>query len=455
MDNSLVKNKLVCDLADYVGIDFTSKSQMVDLFISGNYFGNYTLIERVEIGENRVDITNLEEQNEELNENIPPEDAPLGGERSDNISEIFGSIKYSVLENNPENITGGYLLEYEVPARYGEESSGFVTDYGQTIIVKSPEFASKEQVEYISNYYQEFEDAVLSDNGKNSLGKHYSEYIDVDSMAKMYVLQEFVKNLDAGLSSFFLYKDVGGKLVAAPVWDFDSSLGREYLRYNHNLADPEGLWVTNLSIFELEHLNKRTIIALLCRHPEFRKAAAERWETYFSPYIDTLLNNIDNMTDEIQDSAIADKTRWNVQNAPATENDKVKWADRPASETSVWYAQSVDSLKSFISKRQEFIELLFNTENSYVQYGSNGASGEMYDFGYYTKGDIITVQECSFVNNDKTKSFHGWNTKPNGWGVQYMPGDEIEIQNNIVLYAQWSEQSFIAKIASFISGFLN
>lgn len=455
IDNSLVKNKLVCDLADTIGINFSSKSQIVDLFINGNYFGNYTLIERVEVAENRVEINNLEEQNEELNENIPPEDAPLGGVRGNDAHKNPGTIKYSVLENNPDDITGGYLLEYELPERYSEESSGFVSDYGQTIIVKSPEFASKEQVEYISKYYQEFEDAVLSDDGKNNLGKHYSEYIDVDSIAKMYVLQEFVKNLDGGITSFFMYKDIGGKLVAAPVWDFDSALGREYMRYDHNLANPEGLWVTDLNIYGLEDQGKHTIIALLCKHSDFRKAAAEQWETYFEPNIDTILNTIDSLTSEIHDSAVADKTRWNIENTPTTKNDIVNWAGRPAADTADWYAESVDSLKNYISVRREFVDALFDTDNSYVQYCSNGGNGEMIDFGYYADGDTISVQECAFINSDETKSFHGWNTKPNGFGVQYMPGDEIKAENSIVLYAQWEEQSFIAKISSFFSGLFN
>ena len=125
------------------------------------------------------------------------------------------------IPNNPENITGGYLLEYDLPDRYVKEVSGFVTSRNQTIVVKAPEYASEAQVKYISALYQDFEDAVFSANGYNAKGKHYTEYIDVASFAKMYVFQEYVKNLDAGLTSFYIYKDKDSDVfVAAPVWDF-------------------------------------------------------------------------------------------------------------------------------------------------------------------------------------------------------------------------------------------
>lgn len=51
-----------------------------------------------------------------------------------------------------------------------------------------------------------------------------SDYIDIESLARMYLLQEFSMNLDSGITSFYLYKDSDltgdGKLHAAPVWDF-------------------------------------------------------------------------------------------------------------------------------------------------------------------------------------------------------------------------------------------
>ena len=72
---------------------------------------------------------------------------------------------------------------------------------------------------------QELEDAVYSSTGYNSLGKHYTEYIDIKSAAIMYLLHEFSVNIDGGKSSCYFYKDSNltgdGKVHAAPCWDFD------------------------------------------------------------------------------------------------------------------------------------------------------------------------------------------------------------------------------------------
>ena len=56
-----------------------------------------------------------------------------------------------------------------------------------------------------------------------------SVYADVDSLAKIYLINELGKNWDAGVSSlYFVYKqDSNGqyKFFASPVWDYDNSLG--------------------------------------------------------------------------------------------------------------------------------------------------------------------------------------------------------------------------------------
>ena len=439
IDETLVKNKIVCDLADLVGIDFTSKSKIVDLFMDGKYFGNYTIIERVEIDKNRVDIYNLEEMNEEVNPDLDPEDAPTGGERSDESGYLPGTYKYSILENNPEEITGGYLLEYELPARYPGEPSGFVSEYGQPIVIKSPEFASKEQVEYISKFYQEFEDAVLSVDGYNDEGKHYSEYMDVESMAKMYVLHEFVKNLDAGITSFYLYKEVGGKLVAAPVWDFDSSLGRVYTRFNKNISDPEGMWATDLPL-DSESDQKNSIIALLCRHSDFRELSAKTWQEVYVPLIDGFKESAVTLMSEIRDSAIVDKTRWNYTQE---ENEMVSFDSKTIAEHN---ENAGIKLLDFISKRYDYMNQLFDTENYYVRYVDENGSNVMDDYNFYKEGETLTVRYCELESPDNDYRFDGWDTKADGTGERYQPEDEIVMNSHLVLYPQWVEKGLITKI---------
>ena len=434
VDVTSVRNKTAIDFADTIGIDYSSKSKIVDLYADGEYLGNYTLIEKVEIDDNRVEIPSLEDLNEEANPDIDVEECELGGTRGEDSPYAKGSYKYVKIPNDPEDITGGYLLEYELLERYDAEVSGFLSDYGQCIVVKSPEYASQKQVEYISQYYQEFEDAVRADNGINSLGKHYSDYLDVESMAKMYVFQEYVKNLDAGATSFFLYKDAGGKLVAAPVWDFDMALGHKFKTGNIELSDANGYLATGKAN---NYGEVYTIISLLCQHPEFRQLAAQQWEEVFAPQVDSLVAGIDKLVKENHASLVMNKNKW------------TDGFIRSVADVTQWYNNEVAEMQSFLKMRASFMDEKFSAENLYIQYASNGGEGEMFERSVYVKGEKAEAENNGFTNGKR--EFLGWNTAADGSGTAYMPGEEITVEDNVTLYAQWEKPSFFEKISEFFA----
>ena len=441
-DATHLKNRLTLDLADAVGLMFSSKSEFVDLFVNGEYYGLYSLTESVEIGKNRVDIEDLEDASEKTNKDIPLDGLSLGGERGEMAYLEKGSIKYVNVPRNPEDITGGYLIENELGVRYKDDLCGFVSDYGQPIVIKSPEYASKAQVEYISDYYQQFEDAVLSDDGYNKQGKHYSEYVDIQSMAKAYVINEFTKNLDAGTTSFYYYKDKGGKLVASPVWDFDSALGRVYERNGVWMDAPEGYWATESKLHETGTDTKYTILTLLCKHRDFRREAARQWQEYFVPRIDDMINQADIMYTGIEKSAIIDKVKWNkfpVENGVSPE----EYCDRE-------YPRLID----FINRRARWMSKRFDTKYFYVQYCANGGTGIMLDIDVYIGTDVVYLPACMYYREDY--SFTGWNTEADGSGQMYQPEQVAPINgDNLVLYAQWYKPTFFEKVISLISRIIN
>ena len=86
---------------------------------------------------------------------------------------------------------------------------------------------------------------ALSDKDRNpDTGIHYSSYIDRNSFVKKYLVEEVSKNYDAGVSSSFYYKDKdvnGGRLCAAPGWDYDMSLGNYVEWMEEFSADPTGI----------------------------------------------------------------------------------------------------------------------------------------------------------------------------------------------------------------------
>lgn len=437
LDPTLLKNKLICDFANAIGTPYSPESLLVDLYINDQYMGNYTLMENVEIGDSRVDITDLEKLNEKANPSINLKEVASCGERGRESYSVTGSYKWADIPNIPEIITGGYLLEFELAAKYDSEVSGFVSEYGQPVIIKSPEYAAKEQVEYIKNYYQEFENAVLSGDGYNLNGKHFTDYIDIESFAKMYVLQEFVKNLDAGITSCYFYKDVGGKIVAGPVWDFDSAFGRPFERNGVELHDPQGLWVTGGHLHE-ELNDKFTIFSLLCRHNEFREEAERQWHLYFEDQIDWILSYLDELWYKNKASILADICKWKK--------------DIPYDQISDWTEQSIGDLREFIKRRSSFVSEIFSEETCTIEYNSNGGSGNMFDLSFYDKGCSIVLQKNIYYNN--AREFLGWNTKISGWGDHYEDGASVVLEENLTLYAQWSNPTVKEKIQRMILGII-
>lgn len=75
-----------------------------------------------------------------------------------------------------------------------------------------------------------------------------------------------------------------------------------------------------------------------------------------------------------------------------------------------------------------------------VLYDANGGQGAMTDPNSpYNKNDSVLVSECGFTNG--AKKFVEWNTKADGSGTTYIPGDRFYIKDNVTLYAIWGNES--------------
>ncbi len=220
MDQSLFSNSIVLNWGKSMGMRANIESTPVDLYYDGEYRGNYLLAEKVELGDGRVPIADLEEKNEEANEGTDMEKLPIG----EDITKNGATFKYCENLASPEDITGGYLLEMDYEKRAKEEVCYFKTTRGQYVVVKSPEFASREEMEYIATLYQEYEDSVYNGGINPDTGKMYSDYVDADSLACYYLVNEFSKAKDFFQSSAYLYKNAGEeKMHMGPLWDYDQS----------------------------------------------------------------------------------------------------------------------------------------------------------------------------------------------------------------------------------------
>lgn len=357
-DLSLLRDQIVYNLGADIGMTESPDCRSIDLYVNGEYKGVYLITEKVEINSNRVDITDLEGDTEDLNPDLDFSTLAPQGVGGQFCGYIENSQRWYDIPNEPENITGGYLLELEVTDRYPNEASGFVTKNTQTVVMKSPEYASEAQIKYISGYWQEMEDALYSETGYNDLDKHYTEYIDIVSWAKQYLIQEWTSNWDAGLTSNYFYKDVDGKLFAGPVWDFDTALGNYEGRDGTNLKDPTNLHAKsrNLrynSLMGSDSIKATPNIYALCyRHADFAQTVEEQMKAVFAPAAKKMAEKkYKEYVDEVKDAAVMNAIRWNYYNTTDT------------SAIAQNYSNEVNYIYDFMKARTEFLSDALTLKN--------------------------------------------------------------------------------------------
>lgn len=296
-DPSYIRNKLAYDMAIQAGMEGSTESVYVDVYFNGRYNGMYMLCEKIELGENRLELQDLEKQNKRLNGNLDE------AYRYITENEKQKGVDLAV---NPEDITGGYLIEHDYSQKYAAEISGFVTDGGEQYVIKSPLHASRQEIEYISGIMQDIEDAIEAEDGRSpSTGKHFTEYIDLDSWADKYIVEEISRNNAGGLTSSFFYKDsdsVDSKIYGGPVWDFDKAFGRVG-GYNRNTR--------NISYMMLHSGRSTRWFYYLCHQPEFMEAVRKEYAEKFSDYLETMAEKkVSEYADTIRESSVLDIQRF-------------------------------------------------------------------------------------------------------------------------------------------------
>lgn len=338
-DDTLLRNAVAFSIAKMLGLDYTPDVQFVDVYANGRFLGNYLLSEKIEIGKNRINVSDLEHETEAQNGGLDPEALEFFMEP---MGRLFSTKGY-LIEKEPEDITGGYLMEIETSDRYGLEASGFLTSRMQAVVFESPKYASHEQVAYVSGLYQDFEDAVFSEDGYSPYtGAHYSDYIDMESFARKYLVEELVKNLDASYTSQFFYKypdSVSQKFYAGPCWDYDKSIAASGITNDGiDLHDPAGLYAA------VQEKDSDLWFALY-QQEDFRRLAAEIFFQELEPWLrKEAAHLIDGYSRQINASNDCNMIRWNT--FPQTEGLEAK---------RTMHEGKVEELATFLKERLDFL----------------------------------------------------------------------------------------------------
>ncbi len=300
MDHTLIRNYLAYTTAAKLdGLDFTPCAFFVDLYLNGEYLGNYMVTDQIEVSTNRVAI---EEDSSDVNTGYLIE----LDQRLYEVPE--GEKGWDWFELNDEGSNYAYMIKYPEPDK---------------------EFFSLAQHNFIKTYMGGVLTAVKTKN-------NYQELIDINSFIDYFIMCELFKNVDSGYSSVYYNKTRDGLLKAGPVWDFDlSSTNPGHLdSYNRS---PEG-WYTSLK-------EKNRIYYYLMKDKSFKTELRKRWYEINNTIIKDMMNEIDLIVDEIKLSRVDNFNRWDILGK------NLDWYTSPEVYNANTYEKQIELLRTWLDNR--------------------------------------------------------------------------------------------------------
>ncbi len=213
-DKTLIRNMIGFEMSRRMELPYTPNSNLVDLIFNGQYMGTYQLCDQIDIRPGRVDIHEIDREKP---------------------------------DPNIDETNGGFLVEIDAYAVEEKDGEWFLAEnkdangYGRDIpvTVKSPDAAAINPLDdeiYIglkSSFTRMtqsvFDELSNKDNASESdwgqSGHKYEKYLDLESMLRYIILEEYMSNPDA-FWSCYMYKDHDEDIWhVGPVWDFDIALG--------------------------------------------------------------------------------------------------------------------------------------------------------------------------------------------------------------------------------------
>lgn len=306
-DESNLRNKAVYDFAGAAGLPYSPDCTWVDLYLNGEYAGLYLLSERNEIHPQRVDI---------------------------------GSV-------------GSTLVSIDMEQRMARQGYPYILVDGDTALrLHSGEKVTDE----MTAFWKCVDNAIQAEDGIDPVtGKHYLDYIDLDSWARKYLIEETFGNVEASAVSHYFYidgDDPNGTIYAGPVWDYDYALGSTRT------------WQTG------------TVQALFCARPyvwsetdtpwfyalwqkeAFRSRVLELYEGEFRPLMEELIGHgLDSYASRTEAAAKMNQVRWYMQTGPAE--------------------AEVQRIKTYLTARLAFLDSLWLDGETYHTVTANKTDGSV------------------------------------------------------------------------------
>lgn len=320
-DKTLLRNVVAMKLSEIVGMPWTPAMLPVEVYMNGSYLGCYTFSEHKKVSEHRVNL------------------------------DIVGES-----DNSGDAVTGDYYMEIE---QNQDETTCFYTQVcGIPMMFSEPEVPTAAQLQYVKEYFRQAETALRSSNFTDP-DTGWQKYIDIETFAKAYLVNELTKNIDGNMrKSSFITKKKNDKFQMYHLWDYDLALGNcNYLDDEFGASDgPEGWFIKDYTWARYSPLGyHHQWFTILTKDPAFCAKVKEIWNTHYDE-LKNIPGFIDQMAAYMKDAQKRNFEKWNILNTHVWPNVVVTGS----------YQGEIDYLKSFYTSRFNWLDGRINVSQGQI-----------------------------------------------------------------------------------------
>jgi len=284
LDASYLRSDAAFKIAEMVDENYAKRGQFVELYVGGEYQGLYYLLRKNVVSKNVINLK------DELGVMVELDNLHWDGK---SCYRTYGgnclTVKDAVLDKDEEVIS--------------QAMTEFLTDFNQLeMAAEAGDYAT------------------------------ITEMVDVESLAKYFLINELAVNPDAYSSSFYWYKDgVDDKLHAGPVWDFDLAFGNRNWIWarDEGFYSPLGTMVRRPEVFGEGGLAEDTGTAKLMYYlmeiPEFKTEVERLWQEKLQGREEELLIEVQRSADLVQEAAKADNELWGKSDYELEMESLIEW----------------------------------------------------------------------------------------------------------------------------------
>ncbi len=267
MDKSLIRNYLAYLSGRICDSMWAPDTRFVEVTLNGEYLGLYMLTETIKVEEGRIDLSG-----------IPENEFDTGFLVEQTVRDRLGTALEET-EFTFENTAGDFFVyagNFWWEVKYPEKP-----DYPAAVWTGI--------VDYIRGYL----DTALKGIYQNRI-----DYIELDSFADFWLIQELFANWDCFQLSVYMTKNQGGKLDMGPVWDFDNSCNN----ISYVITEPDRPYAAE----------RAKIFQGLLGNAEFVAFYKERAKFLSSTYWKYIVDSIYQVMYSIEKAAYRNFEKWDI-----------------------------------------------------------------------------------------------------------------------------------------------